>query len=310
MRKLLALDDDRHLVDLMSQALSPHGYDVVGAHKVSGTFETIKREKPEVAVLDVMLPDGAGYQVSRSIRRDPELYKMPVLLMSSLAEPPEVNYGILQGADAYLTKPFTLEQLLDRLGRLDALQRRIEQRSEGTNLFSLEAMEREIDHLIFRGEPFSLCYLTLNNFDAFLVGKGKEGADKVITWVADSMRRNIRDLKHSGTRIGHLGRDQFLVLLDPQHVEEFCAGVTFDFERKGSEFYKDFEVDSGYVVVTKHRGTYSGHGLMKPQIDVATWSKGNFQSAHDMLHELRQSHQRTESKQHKTLFRYEQDKKW
>lgn len=310
MRKLLALDDDRHLVELMSKALSQHGYDVVGAHKVDGAFETIKRERPEVAVLDVMLPDGAGYQVSRKIRRDPELYKMPVMLMSTLAESPEVSYGILQGADAYLTKPFTLDQLLDRLSRLDVLQKRIEHRSEGTNLLSLEAMEREVDHLIFRGEIFSLCYLSLINFDAFLTGKGKEGADRVIAWVAESMRRNTRDLKYRGARIGHLGRDQFLVILDPHCVEEFCAAATFDFERKSAEFYKDFEVDSGYVVVTKRQGTYSGHGLMKPQIDVATWSDGNYQSAHEMLHELRQNHQKAESKHHKTLFRYEQDKKW
>ena len=99
MSRILVIDDDVDLAKVVKDSLSVQGHEVHSIHTGTGAFELAKQIKPEIALLDIMLPGITGYQVCRSIRKDPELYRMAILILTALGEEPEVLHGLEQGAD-------------------------------------------------------------------------------------------------------------------------------------------------------------------------------------------------------------------
>lgn len=78
----------------------------------------IKEMKPDLIVLDLMLPNRGGYDVCFSVRQDPELMKTKILMVTALTQQVDKNKGVMVGTDAYLTKPFEPEQLLTAVRKL------------------------------------------------------------------------------------------------------------------------------------------------------------------------------------------------
>jgi chemotaxis family two-component system response regulator PixH len=311
MKTIFAVDDDVALLSLLGNVLAAHGYSMQGHPKLSGAFERVHEMKPDVLFLDVMLPDGAGYELARQIRKDMSLYKTPILFVSALGDVHEVKYALAQGGDAYLSKPFSIQHMLERLKRLDVLTQRVHEKDTMTGFLTLEAMEKEMEHLLFREEEFFLTYMSIDSFDKFVSGKGQTEGDALVQWMAQLLRQTLRDLQVYECRLSHLGADHFLVLL-PKHVHRFCHAVTEAFDRKKLALYHDFELRDGYSVVAsqKGRGTYSGHPLMTLRVDIVHCTKETFTSRQEILHQLKEAHQQVDHEHAKAVFRWDQGKKW
>jgi GGDEF domain-containing protein len=229
-----------------------------------------------------------------------------------MSDGPEVEYALKQGGDAYMAKPFTLKDLVARLEQMQELTLRIAHKHEDTGLPGAEAIQKEIDHRIFRRLPFSLCYASVDNLEPLMLQGGREAGVKLITWMGEILRKAIRDCKLYETFLSHLGREHFLVLLDVDAFEDYCNGVTSSFDLGISQFYKDFDVQDGYIVATKRPGTYAGYRLTSLRIDVTVWKPGesSFVNAHELFHELKEAHKKSQGGEHKALFRWDQYKKW
>jgi DNA-binding response OmpR family regulator len=104
------VDDDKDLAELLEAKLQAEGHETFVINTGEGAFEYAKEVKPDIFILDIMLPMVTGYQICRRMRRDPELYKCAVLVLTALVEEPEIIHGLEQGADDYLAKPFKLER--------------------------------------------------------------------------------------------------------------------------------------------------------------------------------------------------------
>ena len=115
MSRILLVDDDIDLAELIKTKLEAEGHEVAMIHTGDGAFELAKKVKPDIALLDIMLPKVTGYQICRRLRKDPELYSVAILILTALGEEPEVMHGIEQGADDYLAKPFKLETLMEKV---------------------------------------------------------------------------------------------------------------------------------------------------------------------------------------------------
>src|SRR3954471_884197 len=117
--RVLIADDDRAIRDALSRALALEGYDVVQANDGNTALSLIEATQPDVAILDVMMPNIDGLTVCRVLRA--ERNRLPVLMLTPTTETPRRVAGLDAGADDYLAKPFDLDELL---ARLRALQRR------------------------------------------------------------------------------------------------------------------------------------------------------------------------------------------
>ncbi len=122
MSKILLVDDDVDLAELIKTKLSAEGHDVHSINTGDGAFEKAKEVRPDLAILDIMLPGVTGYQICRRLRKDPELYRLGILILTALGEEPEVMHGLEQGADDFLAKPFKLDHLTEKIGALMTLQ--------------------------------------------------------------------------------------------------------------------------------------------------------------------------------------------
>jgi DNA-binding response OmpR family regulator len=111
--KLLVVDDDRDLVELLDYALRREAYEVVRAYDGEAALETLAREKPDLVVLDINLPKLAGFVVLERIRHVDE--HIPVLLLSARQDESDILRGLQLGADDYITKPFRPKELVARV---------------------------------------------------------------------------------------------------------------------------------------------------------------------------------------------------
>ena len=124
--RILIVEDEESLLKLESIFLSAKGYQVTGVNNGRSALDEICKEKPDLVLLDIMLPKMDGFEVCRCIKENPETCDIPVVMLTARKTTRDYSRGLEVGADAYITKPFksahivdTIEQLL-RKGRKDS----------------------------------------------------------------------------------------------------------------------------------------------------------------------------------------------
>ena len=118
MAKILVVDDDKAINELIKVNLELHGYEVVQAFNGTEGFALAKQELPSLIVLDVMMPEVDGYTVAQRIRQCQEIADTPIIMLTALNELNDKVTGFNIGVDDYLTKPFEIEELLVRVRAL------------------------------------------------------------------------------------------------------------------------------------------------------------------------------------------------
>jgi CheY-like chemotaxis protein len=116
-KKVLIVDDSPAEVKLMQGLLEREGYLPIGLHDPRLIEEAITSERPNVILLDVVMPDGNGFQICRDLKGNAEFNMIPVILVTSKNTASDKYWGQQQGADGYVTKPFTREDLLRAVRR-------------------------------------------------------------------------------------------------------------------------------------------------------------------------------------------------
>lgn len=126
MAKILIVEDDRNLLDTLRYNLSKEGYNTVTAVDGEGALYIARREKPDLIILDIMLPKLSGFEVCRILRKE---MTVPILILTARTDEVDKVVGLEIGADDYMTKPFSMRELLARLGamlrRADMLEKQI-----------------------------------------------------------------------------------------------------------------------------------------------------------------------------------------
>ncbi|MCI5157080.1 MAG: response regulator [Candidatus Electrothrix sp. AUS1_2] len=117
-RKLLIVDDSPTELKLITDVFNTPDYEVVTANDGEAGVEKAIAEKPELIILDVVMPKMNGFQACRKIKSTPGLENTPVILLTSKNQKSDEFWGKKQGADVYLTKPFKLDEVLEAVGRL------------------------------------------------------------------------------------------------------------------------------------------------------------------------------------------------
>ncbi len=117
-KKILVVDDEMELVELMKIRLEASGYEVVKAYDGQEGLDTAKLEKPDLILLDIMMPKMDGYKVCALLKKDARFQKIPVILFSAKAQKEDADLAREVGADLYITKPFEASVLLANIQKL------------------------------------------------------------------------------------------------------------------------------------------------------------------------------------------------
>ncbi|HLA42799.1 MAG TPA: response regulator, partial [Aggregatilineales bacterium] len=134
MRRVLVIEDDKSILENTVEILNFEGYEVAGAPNGEEGLREVREFRPELIICDIMMPKVDGYAVLQTLRRDPELSLIPFIFLTAKASRNDMRYGMDMGADDYLPKPFTTQELLDmvesRLRLKDAHDREVQKRLE------------------------------------------------------------------------------------------------------------------------------------------------------------------------------------
>jgi two-component system OmpR family response regulator len=146
--RVLVVDDERNITDLVATALRYEGFQVATAHTGAQALEAVGQTKPDLVVLDVMLPDIDGFEVAR--RLGAEGKTVPVLFLTARDTTDDKVRGLTIGGDDYVTKPFSLAELV---ARVHAVLRRTRSNGHGNSVLSFADLQMDDDtREVTRGE--------------------------------------------------------------------------------------------------------------------------------------------------------------
>jgi DNA-binding response OmpR family regulator len=115
MKKILLIEDDSDLFSLLKYNLEKEGFAMIGQQTGKGALDLCRQARPDLVLLDIMLPDSDGLDICKGIRRDPELAAVPVIFLTARASETDRIVGLELGANDYVVKPFFVRELIARI---------------------------------------------------------------------------------------------------------------------------------------------------------------------------------------------------
>src|SRR6201981_1616892 len=115
MKKIVLIEDDSDLFSLLKYNLEKEGFAMSGLQTGKGALELCRQFRPDLVLLDIMLPDSDGLDICKSIRRDPDLSAVPIIFLTARASETDRIVGLELGANDYVVKPFFVRELIARI---------------------------------------------------------------------------------------------------------------------------------------------------------------------------------------------------
>ena len=233
--RVLVVDDDQSITDLLSDLLEGEGYKVVVYNSSKDVLYMARQFLPDVVLLDIMMPEIDGYDVCQFFKSDPQLERTRIIIITARDSADSRMKCYRAGADYFLPKPFDLEELRVLVGNSLRSKRTWEQLlSEAqkqsmldpvAQCYSWTYMEKRVYDEIRRVDrherPLSLILIDLDRLDSINVRHGYEFANKVLRAVAEAVQKGIRD----SDILGRYRQDAFLAILPETPVDGVKAAV-------------------------------------------------------------------------------------
>jgi DNA-binding response OmpR family regulator len=116
--KILVADDEPNIVISLEYLMKREGYTVLVARDGQEALDTIARERPDLVLLDVMMPQKSGFEVCQAVRASEELQATKILMLTAKGRNTDLAKGLALGADAYMTKPFSTRELVQKVAEM------------------------------------------------------------------------------------------------------------------------------------------------------------------------------------------------
>ena len=268
--RILLVDDDPDILDVLEIALSEENYEILKAGDGEEALRIIKSKPLDLVLVDYNMPKMNGRQVCAEVKKDILLGLLPVIMVTGRGDVEDKVSGIEAGADDYIVKPFEPKELL---ARIRMILRRTERNLEANPLTRLPGNISILNELSRRLEgkaPFAACYLDLDKFKSFNDKYGFEHGDEVIRETARILIRAVKDTGNKDDFIGHIGGDDFVIVTTPDISDKLCGKVIADFDQAIPSFYSAEDRQNGYITSHDRQGNVQKMPLMSISIGVVT----------------------------------------
>ncbi|MEJ2720434.1 MAG: response regulator [bacterium] len=288
--RILVVDDEPHIVQILKFTLEKAGYQVFTAENGQVALELVQTALPHLVILDVMMPVMDGYEVCRKMREDFKMNQIPVIMLSAKGDPLARVEGLQEGANDYLIKPYSNDELLLRVKNV--LEWNIKQKEANplTGLPGNTAIERELKIRINRNAPYAFLYIDIDNFKAFNDYFGYQKGDEIISYLAAILTKTVEKLGCKEDFIGHIGGDDFVLVTDPSRGQFMAKYIIDEFDKGAMFLLGEEEVKRGYFEVRTRQGDTAKVTLMSITIALvlSTDNKiAHFAEINDIASELK-----------------------
>jgi diguanylate cyclase (GGDEF)-like protein len=269
-KKILVIDDTELMVKLTTDVLTEHGYEVVSANNGVDGIKMVASEKPDLVLLDVVMPGIDGFEVCKLLRKDESNNLIPIIMLTAQGNEEDKLAGLELGADDYITKPFNPRELVSRVRNTLLRIDRNRLANPLTGLPGNTEIQSEINYRIAKDIIFSVLYLDVDNFKAYNDVRGFSHGDRAIKLIADILMDNVRTFGSRNVFIGHIGGDDFVVITDPQHADALCENIIKEFDERVPELYSDVDKRAGFISTVNRMGQITQYPIMTLSIAVAS----------------------------------------
>lgn len=265
MTKILIIEDEDGIRNNLLRMLRIEGYDTVGAENGRIGLERIREFQPDLVISDVGMPELDGHDVLKAVRADLQLASLPFIFLTAMADAQDFRQGLKLGADDYLTKPFTREEVLEtirsRLARQQAIAATLQQelavaKSElhrhihidtVTGLPNRFALAEAFSSMSVGGTPLTVLCIGIDRFMEVSSGLSAAGIDALLAELAGRLREKLGDSGHACRLMG----ETFLLVLSA------CRGEALErlLEEYRQLLRKPFGIDGRQIVLTVSMGT-------------------------------------------------------
>ncbi|MBP3915413.1 MULTISPECIES: response regulator transcription factor [unclassified Clostridium] len=170
--KILVVDDEEHIAELISYNLTSNGYKVVIANNGIDAVKLAIEEKPSLILLDLMIPGKDGYDVCKDVRSNSEIRNTPIIMLTAKSEEVDKILGLELGADDYITKPFSVRELL---ARVKAVLRRFSIIEPESNVLTFGDLVANFDkrEILVKDKKLDLTLKEFELLEILMKNKGK-----------------------------------------------------------------------------------------------------------------------------------------
>lgn len=288
-KKILIVDDSSFFAKIIVKALTQEGYDVVWAPCGEDGLRMVREEKPDLVLLDVVMPDINGFEVCRILRAAESNNLMPIIMLTSKDDHEDLLAGLDLGADDYIVKPFDNRELLCRVKNTI---KRIDRNRNANPLTGLPGnleIIRELDYRIEKKQPFAAIYADLDNFKAYNDAYGFLKGDIALKLTADILR-DVARISDADSFLGHIGGDDFIIIVEPSCAESACHDIIDRFDQRIRAIYAAEDLERGHIVTYNRQGAETLFPIMTISLAVVTnecKSYGSYLEVSDIAAELK-----------------------
>jgi diguanylate cyclase (GGDEF)-like protein len=238
LKKIVVAEDDDAIAHLVAAALGDAGFLCLRAHDGEEAIMLARREVPDLLILDVMMPHVDGLEVAKRLKADVLASRIPILMLTSLSAVDDRVKGLDAGADDYLSKPFDLRELSARVKALIRSAKRERERNPTTNLPGSTAVEDHVNLLLKQKTAVAVLYLDLEHFETYADAYGFRKADDVVAELGELILEQARAYGGSEAFVGHVGGDDFVVVVGREDAEELAQDLVEAFDTRVSRWYQ------------------------------------------------------------------------
>ncbi|MEV0394872.1 GGDEF domain-containing response regulator [Polymorphospora rubra] len=266
---ILVVDDDDDIARFVEFNLRLHGFEVIRARDGLEALAMVERHRPDLAVVDLMMPEIDGLELTRRLRADPLSAALAIIMLTAKGLTVDKVVGLTAGADDYLVKPFDTSELVARVVSTLRRNREYRELSPLTGLPGNNRILREITDRVRGGLDYAVCYIDIDRFksvnDCYGFGRG----DEFISALARSLHRAVLGAGLPPAFLGHVGGDDFVIVCAPDQVRPLTERAVVDFEKAADELYDPRDAKRGYVEVKDRRGNVHKAHLVTLSVGVA-----------------------------------------
>ncbi len=260
--KILVVDDELHIRNILKFQLEKNGYLVLLAENGEEALQMVRKESPDLVILDLMMPKMDGFEVCKRIRENYQTTQIPIIMLTAKSDLPDRLKGLKDGANDYLIKPYSNEELLLRVQNVLEWSQRQKEANPLTGLAGNRAIEKELQYRIENAIPFSFLYMDIDNFKAYNDYYGYQKGDEAILFLADIIVETVNALGGSNDFVGHIGGDDFVVITSPERAEAIAKQIVDEFDKGSLILLKEEDIRRGYFEVKNRLGEVKRVPLM------------------------------------------------
>ena len=269
-KRILIVDDNRLIVNLLRVNLLTSGYGVITASDGFCALRAAISERPDLILLDVMMPEMDGFEVARQIRNNTLIAHVPIIMLTARGSVDSVVEGLDAGADDYISKPFEMTEVLARVKA--HLRRSRSERSLNpmTGLPGNLTIVENLRQLVEKDEPYAVVYTDIDNFKSFNDSYGFLQGDEAIKLLGNAILASVQHFGNKNDFVGHIGGDDFVICSTPDKADGICQDIIRTFEDQIRTLYRPEHRVQGYVVGVSRDGQEVKHRLITVSLAVVT----------------------------------------